>query len=226
MTAIGYCRVSTAKQAESGLGLESQRTLIAETAKRLGVEVSATFSDEGVSGSLALADRPALLDAVSNLRKGDLLLVSARSRLGRDVVNVALIEREIERRGARVVSCSGEASELDGPTGQLVKTILDAVNCWERGQAALRTRLSLKALRAQGYRAGNVPFGYRADADGKLDPDPYEQGVIATARELHSQGQSVRAVVSTLRDRGVTGRTGKPLGVAQVHALLLQRKAA
>jgi DNA invertase Pin-like site-specific DNA recombinase len=68
--AIAYVRVSTDQQADSGLGLEAQQASIAASAVRLGLELSRTFVDAGTSGSLAIEDRPVLLDAVAALRRG------------------------------------------------------------------------------------------------------------------------------------------------------------
>lgn len=62
--------------------------------------MSRTFVDAGTSGSLAIEDRPVLLDAVTALKRGDVLLVAKRDRLGRDVIAVAMIERLIAKRGA------------------------------------------------------------------------------------------------------------------------------
>ena len=80
--AIAYIRVSTEQQTDSGLGLEAQQASIAASAIRLGLELSRTFVDAGTSGSLAIEDRPVLLDAVAALRRGDVLLVAKRDRLG------------------------------------------------------------------------------------------------------------------------------------------------
>ena len=113
--AIGYVRVSTEQQAESGLGLEAQQSSITAAAARLGLEFSRTFVDAGTSGSLAIEDRPVLLDAVAAVRRGDVLLVAKRDRLGRDVIAVAMIERLIAKRGARVVSAAGEGTDSDDP---------------------------------------------------------------------------------------------------------------
>lgn len=68
--AIGYIRVSTEQQAESGLGLDAQQASIDVAASRLGVELSRTFVDAGTSGKLAIEDRPVLLDAVAALKRG------------------------------------------------------------------------------------------------------------------------------------------------------------
>src|SRR2546430_255686 len=97
--AIGYLRVSTESQADSGLGLDAQQTAIEAAAARLGLSVAETFTDAGVSGGLALEHRPALLAAIDALDAGDTLLVGKRDRLGRDMLHVSMIQRLVERKG-------------------------------------------------------------------------------------------------------------------------------
>jgi DNA invertase Pin-like site-specific DNA recombinase len=99
--AVGYLRVSTGDQATSGLGLDAQQAAVQATAARLNLPLAATFVDAGVSGGLALEARPALLAALDALASGDTLIVAKRDRLGRSVLNVAMIERLIERKGRR-----------------------------------------------------------------------------------------------------------------------------
>ncbi len=111
-SAIGYLRCSTDRQADSGLGIEAQRASITATAARLGLPLAAVFTDAGASGSLAIDDRPVLLDAVSVLKRGDVLLVAKRDRIGRDVVEVAMVERLVTKRGARIVSAAGEGTAV------------------------------------------------------------------------------------------------------------------
>lgn len=224
MRAVAYARVSTDAQVASGLGLEAQEAATRELAGRLGVELAASFRDEGLSGTTPLDRRPGLLDAIASLGKGDVLLVARRDRLGRDVVAVALIEREVARRGARVASAAGEGSELEGPTGKLVRTILDAVAAFELAAIALRTRAALRAKRARGERAGNVPFGFRAGEGGRLEPDPREVAARARIAELRAGGASLREVAAKLEEEGVRGRTGRPLTLRRV--CVLSRRAA
>ena len=95
--AIGYTRVSTEQQAASGLGLEAQQQAITEAAARLGVVLIRTFTDE-LSGKLGFEDRPALFAAVTAMRRGDVLIVAKRDRLGRDVVVLVWTPRGDARR--------------------------------------------------------------------------------------------------------------------------------
>src|SRR5438067_7782716 len=91
--AWAYLRVSTDKQAESGLGLEAQQASVTACASRLGLPLAAVFMDAGTSGALAIEDRPVLLDAIGAIKRGDVLIVAKRDRIGRDVIAVAMIER-------------------------------------------------------------------------------------------------------------------------------------
>jgi hypothetical protein len=56
--------------------------------------------DRGLSGKLGMEKRPGLLAAVADLRRGDVLLVAKRDRLGRDPIVVAMVERLVTRKGA------------------------------------------------------------------------------------------------------------------------------
>jgi site-specific DNA recombinase len=219
MRVLGYVRVSSAEQASSGLGLEAQRAALASYMAKLGAAIVAVFEDAGLSGGLSIEERPGLLAAVNALKKGDVLLVAKRDRLGRDVVAVALIERMVARKGARIVSTAGEGTETEDPTALLMRRIIDSFAEYERLLIGARTKAALAAKRARGERAGNVPFGFSANADGKLVDAPSERAVIAEVQRLRADGRTLRQVVRELRSQGVVGRTGRPLGLAQVHGL-------
>jgi len=222
--AIAYIRVSTEQQADSGLGLEAQAATVTTAANRLGLELKQTFVDAGTSGALAIEDRPVLLDAVAALRRSDVLLVAKRDRLGRDVIAVALIERLIERKGARVVSAAGEGTESDDPTGMLMRRIVDAFSEYERLLIAARTRAALAAKRRRGERiSGIVPFGYRLSADRRrLEPDADEQRTVATIRSLREAGTSLRDIATELNRRGIRTRSGAPWRFEYVRRTLKQ----
>src|SRR5262245_51029815 len=138
---IGYLRVSTDKQAETGLGLDAQRASIAACMHRLGLTLAQVFEDAGTSGALGVEDRPVLLDAIAALKRGDALIVSKRDRIGRDVIAVAMIERLVAKRGARIVSAAGEGTEGgNDPAAVLMRRLIDSFGEYERLIIAARTR--------------------------------------------------------------------------------------
>ena len=207
--AYGYLRVSTDAQADSGLGLEAQRSAITAAAARLGLDLGDVFTDAGVSGALELEDRPGLFAAVNALKRGDVLLVAKRDRLGRDVVAVAMLERLTARKGARIISAAGEGTEGTDAASMLQRRILDAFGEYERLIIGQRTKAALKAKRDRGERAGNIPFGYSLNADGRtLDANADEQHVIGLLRELKAAGYTLRQIADELNRQGFTTRRG------------------
>ena len=218
--AIGYRRVSTTEQSSSGLGLEAQDGAIASAANRLGLRVSATFTDAGVSGGLPLEQRPGLLSALDAIGSNDVLIVAKRDRLGRDVLNVAMFERLAERKGARIVSAAGEGTETDDPTSRLMRQIVDCFAEYERAIIRTRTRAALAVKKARGERVGGIPFGYRVDHDGRtLRPHTEEQQALRLLRELRAAGYTYRAIAGELNRQGFRSRNGGPWVRQSVHVL-------
>lgn len=217
LVAVAYLRVSTDDQ---HLGPEAQRAQLEAFARREGLTIGAWHLDQGIGGAVALERRPALLAALASLEElgAGVLLVARRDRLARDVVLAALVERLCERQGARLVSAAGEGG--DDPAGQLMRRIVDAFAEYERALIRARTVAALAAKRRRGERAGAVPWGYRADAAGRLEAEPRELAAAELARTLHASGLSVRAIVAELEARGVTGRAARPLCRASVRNLL------
>ena len=141
-----------------------------------------------MSGGLPLEKRTILLDALTALAKGDVLLVAKRDRLSRgDMMTTAMIEAAVKRAGARIVSAAGEGTESDDPASVLMRRIVDAFGEYERLLIKARTRAALKAKKARGERYGQVPYGRRLAGDGiRLEPDPAEASTVALIVELRA----------------------------------------
>lgn len=208
MKAIGYVRVSTAEQGASGLGLAAQRSAIQAAADRMVLTLGAVFEDSGISGATTAEERIGLMSAIGVLKRGDVLLVAKRDRLGRDVVNVALVERLVERKGCRIVSAAGEGTESQDPTGMLMRRIVDAFAEYERLLIGARTKAALRAKRGRGQRAGAVPFGYSADASGSLVAVEDEQRALALMRTLRRAGKPLRAIAAEMEAAGFRTKGG------------------
>lgn len=218
--AVAYLRVSTSQQAESGLGIEAQEQAVRDAARRLGCQIAAVHIDAGASGSWELKDRPGLADAINDLRRGDVLLVAKRDRLARDSFVIAVLERELQRKGARLVSAAGEGTDSDDPTAVFTRRILDAVAELERGLTAARTRAALRAKRARGELAGTEPYGWRAITGGTLEPHLDEQRTLAVIRDCVEAGYTLRATADELNRIGIKTRTGSEWRHQYVASLL------
>lgn len=220
-TAIAYIRVSTDEQT---LGPEAQRAAIEVWASRESVHVTSWHVDHGISGGTTPDRRPALLEALSALQRGQLLVAAKRCRLARDVVVAATIERLATKAGASVVTADGVGAG-DGPEAALMRTMIDAFAAYERALIGARTKAALAAKRARGERVGSAPLGRRVAADGRgLEGDEREQAAIDRVLTLRAQGLSHRAIAASLNDARVPARGAR--WHATTIARLLERAAA
>ena len=160
--------------------------------------------------------------AVTALHEHDagILVVARRDRLARDVMIAGYLEMKVRQAGARIVSVAGEGTGDDSPTDRLMRQMIDAFAEYERQIIAARTRAALQAKKARGERAGNLPWGYRADENGKLVADVDEQLVIARVRDLRDEGVSIRGVVRCLDEEGYRSRVGRPITQGTVWNIL------
>ncbi len=222
--AIAYVRVSTNDQAESGAGLAAQRAAIEAYAKRNGLEVTAWNEDAGISGAAAIEDRPGLLAAIGQLRRGDVLLIAKRDRIARDTFLSLVIEKAVGKRGAVIASADGVGNG-DGPADAFMRSIMDAAAQFERGLIRQRTRAAMAAKRRAGERIGEVPFGWDADAEGNLIENAAEQKVIACILDCRRAGMSLRQIAAILNGQAVTTKKGRSWYGETVRSIL-ERAAA
>lgn len=156
---IGYLRVSTDRQAVSGLGLEAQRNAIEKYAREQGVSIAETFV-ETESGKLK--DRPKLNAALVQCRKHKATLVIAKlDRLARNVAFVsALMETGVE------------FVAVDAPyANRLMLHVMSAFAQFEREQISERTKAALAAAKLRGVVLGRNGAILGAQRRDKADED-------------------------------------------------------
>ena len=194
-----YLRVSTAEQV-NGTSLSEQRRKLSAVAQATDTDAEPEFYvDEGVSGALAMEDRPQGRALLDSLAPGDTVLVAKLDRAFRSAKDaLAKADWFAGRQVSLVVADMGMEPVTNNGAGKMFFTILAALAEFERDRIKERTADGKAAkLAAGGYAGGKVPFGYRVEGKGRaaqLIEHPEEQEIIATAREARSQGQSLRAV--------------------------------
>jgi len=80
-----YLRVSTDEQAESGLGIDAQRTQVRAMAVVKGYPAPTEYVDNGISGTKDVDKRPALHALMEDVAAGnvDVVVIPSLDRLGR-----------------------------------------------------------------------------------------------------------------------------------------------
>jgi DNA invertase Pin-like site-specific DNA recombinase len=207
---VGYIRVSTREQGDSGLGLDAQRAAIEAEAARRGWVLEHVYSDvasgkdtrrDGLSAALSACE--------SGLVAG--LVVAKVDRLSRSLVDFAgLLARFTTHGWALVVLDLGV--DTSTPSGRLVASVVAALAEWERGMISVRTRAALVEVRARGGRLGR-PSGLPAD-------------VVARIRRERAAGVSLGKLAAGLNADGVpTGQGGAQWYASTVRGVLERSEA-
>lgn len=216
---IGYARVSTDKQADRGVSLEAQAERIRAMATVQGVELAELIVDAGESAKSLHRPGMARLLALVDAGAVQTVIIHKLDRLTRSVADLAELLKRFERKGVSLVSIS-DSLDTKTAAGRLVLNLLVSVSQWEREAIGERTRDAMRHKRAIGERVGTLPYGYRADADGRLMPEPAEQTVLAAIRRHAAAGLSLRAIAVELTASGFTTRRGTPWRFQYVAAAL------
>lgn len=195
MRVIGYMRVSTDEQGDSGAGIEAQEAAIRDEVARRGWELVDLRHD--VASGKSLRKRDALGETMRDLAAGqaDVLVVAKLDRLSRSVMDFAAIMETAKGEGwsIRVIDMD---VDMTTSMGELVANIMISLAQWERRVIGERTKAALDAVRARGTHVGRK---------SGVDDD-----TLRLIRLLRESGNSWRKIADALEAEGVpTGQGGK-----------------
>ncbi len=148
-----YCRVSSDEQAEKGT-IEGQVQYAKKYMELHGLEACIEeyefYLDEGVSGTLPLAERPAGAKLIADAKAGKFkaLYVYRLDRLARSVKHVLDTYDILESRNIALKSMT-EAFDTGTPTGKFFMTLLASIAALERDTA--KTKFSLDKVQSRVY---------------------------------------------------------------------------
>jgi DNA invertase Pin-like site-specific DNA recombinase len=182
--AVGYIRVSTVGQTESGAGLADQRRAISAECERRGWKLDQVCSDDGVSGG-SIDRRPALQAALDALDRGEAsVLVTAKlDRLSRSVLDFAQLMARAEREGWAIVVLDVNV-DTSSPSGEMMAHVVSAFAQYERRLISERTKRALAVKRSEGVQLGRP----------RSIPDDVRHRII----ELRGDGLSYQRIADAL----------------------------
>ena len=201
---LGYVRVSTSEQADSGAGVAAQRAAITAEADRRAWNVE-FVEDAGYSAKNMR--RPGIREALGMLRRGeaDVLCVSRLDRLSRSMLDFASLMATAQRERWSIVALD-LGVDTTTPEGEMMAHVRATFAQYERRLIAQRTREALAARKAAGVRLGRA----------RLVSPAVEQ----RARELRASGLTQRQVGEALATEGFPGPTGGAWHPSTLHRML------
>ena len=153
MTVLAYYRVSTDKQ-----DYNSQKLGVLDYCDKNGLTIEKEVVDDGVSGCIKAKDRN-LNKIIKNGNKGDWLIVSELSRLGRSTIDVLETCRIFGKKGINVYLVKQSIKLDESPMGKMILAILSAFAEMERDLMIQRSKEGIERARQQGKHLGR-PFGF------------------------------------------------------------------
>jgi putative DNA-invertase from lambdoid prophage Rac len=203
MAVYGYCRVSTARQANEGESLDVQRRQVEGYALMHGLVLDEVVVEEGVSGSVPVAERPAAGALFAKLMRGDVVIAPKLDRLFRSALDALQVVAELKARGValHLLDLGGDIS--GNGLSKLFLTIAAAFAEAERDRIRERIGQSKADQKARGrYLGGKVPFGFRRGETGELVPHDAEQETIREMVAMRGEGKPLRAIAAAAQAKG------------------------
>ena len=213
---IAYYRVSTARQGQSGLGLEAQRAVV--EAHCAGGHLVASYTDVESGKN---NERPQLRTALAQARQAGATLVIAKlDRLSRNVAFIA----QLMEAGVEFVACDLPAAN------RFTLHVMAALAEQERQLISERTKCALAALKARGATLGtptNLTDAHRAQGSQRrrsaAKAHPVNRQATALIVHLRQAGHSYRQIAQRLNADGFASHQGRGFCHSQVRRLWMRR---
>jgi DNA invertase Pin-like site-specific DNA recombinase len=213
---IGYARVSTHQQGDSGLGIAAQRAALEQAASDRGYELVDVLADVASAKRKngKLDNRKAAMERVE-AGEADGILVAKLDRLARSFLDFAeILERAQRKRWALVIVEPN--IDLSTPAGRMVAGILATVAEFERELVSERTKNARAAAVAAGKPVGGRPLG-------KYEIPAEIRERIARERDEH---RSFRAIARGLDADGIKPARAGSWSAETVRQVVLAEIAA
>lgn len=214
MKVIGYVRVSTSEQVDSGASVKGQRMAIKAEASRRGWDLVRFYLDTASGKSLAGRDGLAQAIKVLEHGKADALVVAKLDRLSRSLLDFAGLMERSGRKGWSLVALD-VGVDTTTPSGEAMVGVLAVFAQFERRLIAQRTKDALAIKKAEGVRLGR--------------PTSLPVAVAKRISRLRKRGMSYKAISDVLNEEEVpTGQGGAkwyPATVRKVLSRLTDRAA-
>ncbi len=222
-SAVIYVRVSTADQAEHGVSLDAQRDRLSDYAVACGLDVVAVVREEGISGTVPLADRPEGSRVAEMVSSGKVRHVVALKldRLFRSAVDALATTAEWDKSGIalHLVDMGGQSLNTGSAMGRMMLTMMAGFAQFERDLTAERTTAALAHKKANGTAYSPTPYGKTREGDVLFNNEE-EQGIITKIRAWREEGFSLRWIASRLNEEGVSTKQGRIWHASTIRYIL------
>jgi site-specific DNA recombinase len=222
--AVGYVRVSTKKQEDDGLSIQTQEDRIRAWATLQGYELLGIYGD-GKSGKNT--DRPGFQRAIALACERKAAFVCCKfDRFARSTTDAIATCDQLRDGGADFVSLA-ESIDTTSAMGRFFFRMVASLAELERERIVERTLEVLDGKRERGEALGNTPFGWKSTGRrGMLVVDEGEQRTLRSMLEHYKASNSLAYTVRKLNAAGLLTRSGTPWTKTSVRRIVRKPRLA
>jgi putative DNA-invertase from lambdoid prophage Rac len=169
-----------------------------------GLALDEIVVEEGVSGSVPVAERPTGGALFAKLAKGDAIIAPKLDRIFRSALDALQVVENLKKRGVALHLLDRGGDISGAGLSKLFLTIAAAFPEAERDRIRERVSQVKTDQKARGrYLGGKVPFGFRRGGAGELILHAGEQNAIREIMALRARGRALRAIAMRSRRRAL-----------------------
>ena len=197
-----YCRISKEKEQGKDRSIDDQRLLGIELANKLGVEYE-VYIDEGISGTLAINERPALFKLVQDTieNKINMFYYYDASRLEREPETYLYLTNLFIKKNIRCYTNNGEI-DFSAETVAF-GTIMSALNKLSVEITKQKVKSVLKRNAENGKVHAISPYGYKKDDNNLMVIDEVQAEIIKRIYALSLSGIGTKKIGNILNIENV-----------------------
>lgn len=226
-----YARTSTVEQASplaASIPQQMRQCRAIATVRGISPTDCVEFVDAGVSGSVALRERPQGKEMLAAANKGDIIVASKLDRLFRSAVDALRTVERLAEAGVSLILIDLGLEPVNGNgTAKLFFGVLSLMAEFERDRIRERIREGKRGkIARRGYTGGPIPYGYHVVGEGRnavLEENQDEKQVMEKVVRMTRDGHKPTRVARYLTVHHPT-RTGKAWQPIQVQRIIRRMK--
>ena len=184
--------------------IKTQREFFERYCELYGPEVTASYADDGISGTIPLHERPEGRRLLEDARakKFETLLVYRLDRLGRSLLVIVDAHDRLQVAGASLRSAT-DPIDTSNSSGRLIFQMLASFAEYARETIGERTRPGLHRAYRNGTYTGRIPYGYCLDDNARLEVVAEEAAIVREIISNVAEGSTLYGKAKRLNDLGV-----------------------
>ena len=197
-----YCRTSKNKVDGTDYSIETQQQGGLKLANQLGLEYK-FYVDEGMSGTLAIEDRPSLADMMSDLKKGIITNIYCidQSRIERSSTVWNIFSAECTINNCKFYP-NGIEFDFSNDESVLGSNLISLVNSYYAKITSRKVKLANRNKTLKGKTHGMKPYGYMRDKENNFEIYEEEAQYVRKMFDLSLQGIGSYTIANILNSEG------------------------